>query len=46
MAAGYRDAKRALAARRRRESRMRPPRSAERVASETAAAPPGDGAGS
>ncbi|TMA46650.1 MAG: hypothetical protein E6J83_06070 [Deltaproteobacteria bacterium] len=44
MAAGYRDAKRALAARRRRESRMRPVRPVERVSPEAAAAPPGDGA--
>src|SRR5437773_1274896 len=35
MAAGYRDAKRALAARRRRDARARPVRRAERVAPET-----------
>src|SRR5207247_2413690 len=46
IAAGYRDAKRALAARRRRESRMRPVRPVERVSPEAAAAPPGGGAGS
>jgi len=46
IAAGYRDAKRALAVRRRREARMRPARPAERVPSEAVGAPPGDGAGS